>query len=208
MSAHTDTLGAMVRSVAADGRIRFTRLGGPILPTFDGEYCRIYADGGKVYTGTFLSDSCSCHVYKDAGTLERNENTMFVRLDEEVYSAADVAALGIRTGSPIALDPKTTVTESGFVKSRFLDDKAGSVCLLTALEAMRRESLVPEYDTDFCFTNYEEVGTARRRSRGTRTNCSRWTWAVWAPISPARKRRCPSASRTATGPTITRWWNA
>ncbi len=158
VSAHTDTLGAMVRSVAADGRIRFTRLGGPILPTFDGEYCRIYADGGKVYTGTFLSDSCSCHVYKDAGTLERNENTMFVRLDEEVYSAADVAALGIRTGSPIALDPKTTVTESGFVKSRFLDDKAGSVCLLTALEAMRRESLVPEYDTDFCFTNYEEVG--------------------------------------------------
>lgn len=158
VSAHVDTLGAMVRSVAADGKIRFTRIGGPILPTFDGEYCRIYADGGKIYTGTFLSDSCSCHVYKDAGTLERNENTMFVRLDEEVRSAADVAALGIRTGSPVAIDPKTTVTENGFVKSRFLDDKAGSVCLLTALEIMKKENLVPEYDTDFYFTNYEEVG--------------------------------------------------
>lgn len=181
VSAHTDTLGAMVRSVAADGRIRFTRLGGPILPTFDGEYCRIYADGGKVYTGTFLSDSCSCHVYKDAGTLERNENTMFVRLDEEVYSAADVAALGIRTGSPIALDPKTTVTESGFVKSRFLDDKAGSVCLLTALEAMRRESLVPEYDTDFCFTNYEEVGSGAGDGRGDADELLAVDMAVWAP---------------------------
>ena len=158
VSAHVDTLGAMVKSVSADGKIRFTRLGGPILPTFDGEYCRVYADGGKIYTGTFLCDSCSCHVYKDAGTLERNENTMYVRLDEEVSSAEEVNALGIRTGSVIALDPKTTVTESGFIKSRFLDDKAGSVCLLTALQAMKKESVTPEYDTDFYFTNYEEVG--------------------------------------------------
>lgn len=158
VSAHVDTLGAMVRNVSADGKIRFTRLGGPVLPTFDGEYCRIYADGGKVYTGTFLSDSCSCHVYKDAGTLERNENTMYVRLDEETSSAEEVSALGIRTGSMIALDPKMTVTESGFIKSRFLDDKAGSACLLTVLDAMKKEAETPEYDTDFYFTNYEEVG--------------------------------------------------
>ncbi len=158
ISAHVDTLGAMVRSVSADGKLRFTRLGGPILATLDGEYCRIYADGGKVYTGTFLSDSCSCHVYKDAGTLERSENTMYVRLDEEVSSAADVAALGIRTGSVIAYDPKTIVTESGFVKSRFLDDKAGSACLLAVLEILAREGKTPAYDADFYFTNYEEVG--------------------------------------------------
>ena len=83
---------------------------------------------------------------------------MYVRLDEEVSSAEEVSALGIRTGSVIALDPKMTVTESGFIKSRFLDDKAGSVCLLTALQAMKKESATPEYDTDFYFTNYEEVG--------------------------------------------------
>ena len=158
VSAHVDTLGALVRSISADGKIRFTRLGGPVLPTFDGEYCRIYADGGRVYTGTFLSDSCSCHVYRDAGTLERNENTMYVRLDEEVNSASDVKSLGIRTGSLIALDPKTTVTESGFIKSRFLDDKAGSTCLLTVLAAMKQEGKTPACDVDFYFTNYEEVG--------------------------------------------------
>ena len=158
LSAHVDTLGAMVKGICGDGKIKFTKLGGPILPTWDGEYCRVYADGGKVYTGTFLSDSPSCHVYKDAGTKERNEDTMYVRLDEEVYSATDVEKLGIRTGSMIALDPKTTVTDSGYIKSRFLDDKAGSGCLLAVLYALKKEKLTPAFDTDFYFTNYEEVG--------------------------------------------------
>ena len=158
VSAHVDTLGAMVKSIAGDGTLRFTKLGGPILPTFDGEYCRVYADGGKVYTGTFLSNSPSCHVYKDASTLERNESTMHVRLDEEVSSAKDVEALAIRTGCMIAIDTKTVVTDSGYVKSRFLDDKAGSACLITLLYALKQEGLTLDFDTDFYFTNYEEVG--------------------------------------------------
>ena len=158
VSAHVDTLGALVKRIDGDGKIRFTRLGGPILPTFDGEYCKIYADGGKVYTGTFLSDSPSCHVYKDASSKERNEDTMYVRIDEVVDCKADVEKLGVRTGSLIALDTKTTVTESGFVKSRFLDDKAGSACLLAVLYAIKNKDLTPEYDVDFYFTNYEEVG--------------------------------------------------
>lgn len=158
LSAHVDTLGAMVKGVDGDGKIRFTTLGGPILPTWDGEYCTIYADGGKTYTGTFLCDSPSCHVYRDASTKERNEGTMYVRIDEEVSSAAEISALGIRTGNVIAVETKTRFTDSGYVKSRFLDDKAGSTCLLTILQAMKEEGLHPEYDTDFYFTNYEEVG--------------------------------------------------
>ena len=158
ISAHVDTLGAMVKSISGNGELRFTRLGGPTLATLDGEYCKIYADGGKVYTGTFLSDSPSCHVYKDAGTKERNEDTMYVRIDEEVRSKADVEKLGIRVGSLIAIDTKTTITGSGYIKSRFLDDKAGSACLLAILYALKHENLVPAYDVDFYFTNYEEVG--------------------------------------------------
>ena len=158
VSAHVDTLGLMVRSITGDGKIRFTTLGGPILPTWDGEYCVLHASGGKTYSGTILCDSPSCHVYRDAGTKERNEGTMYVRIDEEVASAADVAALGIRTGSVIAVETKTRFTDSGYVKSRFLDDKAGSVCLLTILQAIKEEGITPEYDTDFYFTNYEEVG--------------------------------------------------
>lgn len=158
VSAHVDTLGAMVKGVSSDGKIRFTKLGGPSLPTWDGEYCRVYADGGKVYTGTFLSDFYSVHVSREASTAERTENSMFVRLDEEISCADDVKKLGIRTGCMIALDPKTTITQSGFVKSRFLDDKAGSACLLTVLAALKKENKIPEFDTDFYFTNYEEVG--------------------------------------------------
>ncbi|MBQ5926340.1 MAG: aminopeptidase, partial [Clostridia bacterium] len=158
VSAHVDTLGAIVRSVTGDGKIRFSKLGGPILPTLDGEYCKVYADGGKVYSGTILCDSCSCHVYKDASTAERTESNMYVRLDEEISCVLDVEKLGIRTGSIIAFDTKTTFTDSGFVKSRFLDDKAGSVCLLTVLSAMQKEKIQPQYDVDFYFTNYEEVG--------------------------------------------------
>ena len=158
LSAHVDTLGALVKGVDGDGKIRFSVLGGPILPTWDGEYCTVYADGGKRYSGTVLCDSPSCHISRDAGTKERNEGTMYVRIDEEVSSSADVAALGIRTGSMIAIDTKTRFTDSGYVKSRFLDDKAGSTCLLTVLHAMKEEGLAPQYDTDFYFTNYEEVG--------------------------------------------------
>lgn len=158
VSAHVDTLGLMVRSITGDGKIRFTKLGGPILPTLDGEYCKVYTDGGKVYTGTVLCDACSCHVYRDAGSAERTENNMYVRLDEVVNSADDVKKLGIRTGSIIAIDTKTTFTESGFIKSRFLDDKAGSVCLLTALKSIKEENILPAYDTEFYFTNFEEVG--------------------------------------------------
>ena len=157
-SAHVDTLGLMVRSVESDGKIRFTRLGGPILATLDGEYCRVYTRGGKAYTGTILSLSPSVHVFPDSRERARDEENMYVRLDEEVYSKEDVIALGIENGCFIAYDPKTVFTESGYIKSRFLDDKAGSSCLLTALKILKEEALVPAYDTIFCFTNYEEVG--------------------------------------------------
>lgn len=158
VSAHVDTLGAMVRSISGDGKIKFTRLGGPILPTLDGEYCRIYSRDGKVYTGTFLSDSPSIHVYGDASSRARDEDNMYVRIDEIVNCADDVKKLGIDNGCFIAIDTKTEITESGFIKSRFLDDKAGSSVLLTVLKMISDGVFVLKYDTDFCFTNYEEVG--------------------------------------------------
>lgn len=158
VSAHVDTLGAMVRSVSSNGEIRFTKVGGPLLPTLDGEYCRIYTRDGRVYTGTILSSSPSVHVFPDAASRTRDEDNMYVRLDEEVSSSEDVRRLGVENGCFICYDAKTVFTDSGFVKSRFLDDKAGSACLLTVLKMMKEDGLRPEYDTTFCFTNYEEVG--------------------------------------------------
>ena len=158
LAAHVDTLGLMVRSIGGDGSIAFTKVGGPILPTLDGEYCKIYTRDGKVYSGTILSNSPSVHVYADNATKPRDEGNMYIRLDEVVKKADDVKALGIGVGDYIAYDPKTVITESGFVKSRFLDDKASVACILGALKAMKDEGAMPRFDTQIFLTVYEEVG--------------------------------------------------
>ena len=158
LCAHVDTLGLMVRSVTADGMLMVTKVGGPLLPTLDGEYCRIYTREGKVYTGTVLSLSPSVHVQDDAATRARDEKNMAVRIDEKVRTKEDVEALGIAAGDYVCYDPKTVVTESGFVKSRFLDDKASAACLLTLLWQMRETGARPRYETYFTLTVHEEVG--------------------------------------------------
>lgn len=158
VSAHVDTLGLMVRSINSDGTLRFTNIGGPILATLDGEYCRIITRQNKVYTGTILSTSPATHVFKDAGSAKRDADSMIVRIDEIVKSKEDVEKLGICNGDIIAIDTKTTFTESGFVKSRFLDDKISVCCLFSVLETLKEENIQPKYDTTFIITTYEEVG--------------------------------------------------
>ena len=158
LCAHIDTLGLMVRSITADGMLMVTKVGGPLLPTLDGEYCRIYTRAGQVYTGTVLSLSPSVHVQDDAATRPRDEKNMAVRIDEKVHSKADVEALGIAAGDYVCYDPKTVVTQSGFVKSRFLDDKASAACLLTLLWQMHETGTKPRYETYFTLTVHEEVG--------------------------------------------------
>ena len=146
LSAHLDTLGLMVRSIKDNGKLAITKVGGPCLPTLDGEYCKIYTRDGKVYTGTILSCSPSVHVYPDASTLERKEDTMEVRIDEVVHSKADVEKLGICNGDFICIDTKTQITESGFIKSRFLDDKISATALMGVLKNLKDNNITPQRD--------------------------------------------------------------
>ena len=158
LCAHLDTLGLMCRAISDSGLLMVTRVGGPLMPTLDGEYCRIYTRDGRVYTGTILSLSPAAHVFDDVLTRPRDEQNMAVRIDEKVRSAADVAALGIEVGDYVCFDPKTTVTPSGFLKSRFIDDKGSAACLLTLLKLMKDVGTRPRYDAEIHFTIYEEVG--------------------------------------------------
>lgn len=158
LSAHVDTLGAMVRSITSDGNLKFTLVGGPSVPSLDSEYCRVRTRDGREYTGTFLSTSPSVHVYEDSKTKPRTPEHMIVRLDECVRTADDVKDLGIMNGDFIFIEPKTQITESGFIKSRFLDDKASVACLLTLLEWWSREQFVPQFTTKVFISTYEEVG--------------------------------------------------
>lgn len=158
LSAHVDTLGAMVRSITSDGKIKFTLLGGPIVPTLDSEYCTIRTREGNKYTGTFLSTSPAAHVFEDSSSKTRDPKNMEIRIDEEVHSKSDVQKLGICVGDFIFIDPKTTITESGFIKSRFIDDKGSVSCLMGLLELFNREKIVPKYTTKILISTYEEVG--------------------------------------------------
>ena len=156
--AHMDTLGLSLRRITDRGELMFTAIGSPVLATLDGEYCRIYTREGKVHTGTILSLSPAKHVFLDASTRVRDDRNMYIRLDEPVVCKADVEALGIRCGDIICIDPKTEVTESGFLKSRFIDDKGGSACMLTLASILSGKKLTPKYNTLLFFSIYEEVG--------------------------------------------------
>lgn len=157
LSAHADTLGAMVRSINGNV-IKFTKIGGPILSTFDGEYCTIITRSGKKYTGTFLSVSPSKHVFTDSDTISHTEENMYIRLDENVKTTQDVLDLGIRPGDYVALDTKSILTDSGYFKSRFIDDKASVVAFLTVLKIIKDNNITPEHTIEMLVTMYEEVG--------------------------------------------------
>lgn len=158
LSAHVDTLGLMVRSINSDGTLSLTKLGGPLTPTLDGEYCDIITRDNKVYTGTILSKSPSIHVFKDASTKERDIDNLVVKLDERVESKEDVQKLGIQNGDFVAYDPKVFVTDSGFIKSRFLDDKVSVALLVSILKMLKDENIKPKTNLKFIFSTYEEVG--------------------------------------------------
>jgi len=158
LSAHVDTLGLMVRSVNSDGTLALTTLGGPLTPTLDGEYCEIITRDDKVYTGTILSKSPSIHVYKDASTKKRDIDNLVIKLDEAVKNKEEVDKLGILNGDIVAYDPKVVVTDSGFIKSRFLDDKASVALLVSILKIIKEKDIVPATNLKFIFSTYEEVG--------------------------------------------------
>lgn len=156
LAAHVDTLGAMVRSIKDNGRLRPTTLGGHVWSTTDGENCTIHTRDGKVYTGVVLNTEPSAHVAdKKVETLEEN---MEILLDEPVSTKAETLALGIQTGDIIAMDPRTVITESGYIKSRFLDDKLSASILLGIAKIVKDESLSFHRKVSLLFTVYEEVG--------------------------------------------------
>ncbi|MBT9135014.1 MAG: putative aminopeptidase YsdC [Firmicutes bacterium] len=159
LSGHVDTLGAMVKQVKSSGRLKFTKIGGYTMNSVEGEHCTVMTSSGQKYSGTILTTKQSLHVYgPEAGKQERDEENMEVRLDEVVKSKDDVEKLGIRVGDYIALDPRTTVTASGFVKSRHLDDKASVAVLLGVAKHLAETKAELPYTTNIFITAYEETG--------------------------------------------------
>ncbi|MBP3638225.1 MAG: M42 family metallopeptidase [Clostridia bacterium] len=158
LSAHVDTLGAMVRSIKGNGTLRYTQLGGYNDNAIENENVLIHTRGGKVYSGTVQSVKASRHVWGSTAADARNDQFLEVVIDEEVYSKADVEKLGIGVGDFISFDPRTVITESGYIKSRHLDDKASSAVLLTLAREVAEGRVTLGRKVTLLFTVYEEVG--------------------------------------------------
>ena len=158
-AAHVDTLGLMVKEIKPNGRLKTFLVGGYAYNSVENEYVTISTMSGKKYTGTCLNDKQSVHVYgPETRSNERNAKTMEIRIDEKVESAEDVKKLGINVGDFIYLDSRTQLTESGFVKSRHLDDKACVYVLYETVRYFVENNITPKHTLNFFISNYEEVG--------------------------------------------------
>jgi putative aminopeptidase FrvX len=158
LTAHVDTLGAMVKELLPNGRLKLTKIGGFAWNTVEGEGCWVLTSSGKRVRGALLLTKASGHVHGAAvNETKREDDTMEVRLDAITVSAEQTRALGIEVGDFVVFDPRVEQTE-GFVRSRHLDDKACVACLLAAVKAMHQAGLDPSQDTYLHISNYEEVG--------------------------------------------------
>ena len=158
LEAHADTLGAMVAQVKGDGRLKLTALGGMRPENAEAENVKVYTRSGKVIDGTCQLCNASIHVNGGYGDTKRTWDTVEIVLDENVNSAKDTRELGIEVGDIVCFDPRTRRTASGYLKSRFLDDKLSVGILLGFAKYLADNNIVPERRVWAHVTVYEEVG--------------------------------------------------
>ena len=158
LEAHCDTLGAMVHEIKADGRLKLTNIGGMQANNAEAENVRIITKFNGVYEGTCQLANASVHVNGEYGSTQRTWDSVEVVIDEKVSSKEDVKALGIMPGDYVCFEPRTRVTESGYIKSRFLDDKLSAAILLGLARAVAAGEVTLSRKVSLLFTVYEEVG--------------------------------------------------
>ncbi len=158
LEAHADTLGGMVAQIKSNGRLKITALGGMRAENGDSENVKIYTRGGDVYDGTLQLCNASVHVNAEFESTKRSFDTTEIVIDEIADSEEDVRQLGIEVGDIVAFDPRTTVTKSGYIKSRFLDDKLSVGILLGFAKYLKDSGVTPERRIYAHITVYEEVG--------------------------------------------------
>jgi len=158
VTAHADTLGAMVKEIKPNGRLKLTRIGGFAWNTVEGEGCTVFSSQGESFRGSILLTKASGHVHgSKVNELKRDDDNMEVRLDARTAEADQTRAFGIQVGDFVAFDPRVEMV-NGFIRSRHLDDKACIACICAAIKAIHAAGQKPAQTTTFHISNYEEVG--------------------------------------------------
>lgn len=159
LTAHVDTLGAIVKAIKSNGRLRLDPIGSLTWNAVEGEGLTVHASDGKPVRGSLLVTTASGHAHGEKlGSTKRVSENMEVRLDALTLSSDETRALGIRVGDIVSFDPRVEIGPAGFIRSRFLDDKAGLAAMLEALRAIRAAELRPAQRTTAHISVYEEVG--------------------------------------------------
>ncbi len=158
LTAHVDTLGAMVKDIKPNGRLKLTQIGGYAWNSIEGEGATVFSSYGEPVRGSILLSMASSHVYgRQVNEVKRDEDNIEVRLDAVTKSADETRKLGISVGDFVAFDPRVEIT-NGFFRSRHLDDKACVACIAAAVKALHDAGLKPAQRTHLLISNYEEVG--------------------------------------------------
>ncbi len=158
VTAHVDTLGAMVKEIKPTGRLTLSQIGGYAWNAIEGEGVTIATEEQEMVRGSVQLTKASSHVHGGAvNETTREAGTLEVRIDARTVSAAETKALGIAVGDFVYLDPRVEVV-NGFIRSRHLDDKACVACILAAVKALLESGQKPAQTTTIFISNYEEVG--------------------------------------------------
>ena len=158
LEAHTDTLGGMVAEIKGNGRLRIVNVGGMNANNAEAENVRVYTRSGRAIEGTCQLCNATVHVNGEYGDAKRSFDTEEIVLDEDVKSAEDTRRLGIEVGDIVCFEPRARITESGYVKSRFLDDKLSVGILLGLCKYIKESGREPKRPVYAHITVYEEVG--------------------------------------------------
>ena len=158
ITAHIDTLGMVVSRIKPNGRLQMSAIGGIMWPNVDGEGVTIATRSEGRVRGSIVLENGAAHVNREAHRAVRTADNLEVRLYERTGSAEETRLLGIEVGDFVYLDPRTEVSDSGFIRSRFLDDKASVACVLSSVKALQNGSITPAQETTILISNFEEVG--------------------------------------------------
>jgi peptidase M42 family hydrolase len=149
----------MVSEIKPNGRLRLAPIG---------TWSSRFAEGGRVtlfsakrpHRGTVLPLKASGHVYdKEIDTQPVNWDQLELRVDERVSDGSEIYAKGVRVGDFVAFDPQPELTDTGFIVSRHLDNKAGVASLLASAKAILDADIVLPINAHLLFTIFEEVGS-------------------------------------------------
>lgn len=158
LTAHVDTLGAMVKEIKSNGRLKMSKIGGYSWGAVEGENVNIKTTEGKIFTGTILPEESSVHIFDNVNDFKKTDDSMEIRIDEKTTSPEETRELGIEVGDFVSFFPRFILTENGYIKSRHIDDKACVSVLLSVCKYFLENNLKPKYTTYFYVADYEEIG--------------------------------------------------